>query len=144
MHWLKPIVITGIPLLLTLFSFATVAKWGREYSAMVLRCSVETTAQVIGTEKELITGRSNQSWLHPVIRFTLQDKEFCVRCEERMKRLPFKLGTRIPIWYNPDDPMDVHLEGKYSRKTTNYTIPMAISIVFGVITVGCGIFCFAH
>ena len=54
MHWLGYIALIGLPLFPALFLFATAAKWMQEYSSKILRCSVETTAQVIGAEKECV------------------------------------------------------------------------------------------
>ena len=116
----------------------------QEYSSKILRCSVETTAQVIGAKKERVlneSGGNSSTWLHPVVCFTLRGKEFRVRCEEQMNPLPFEIGDRVPIWYNPLDPFDIHLEGKYSGRMRKHTIPLVAALVFGLATVGNVIFC---
>lgn len=144
MHWLGYIVLIGLPLFATLFLFATASKWLREYSDKVLRCSVETTAQVVGMEKERIPDKAegnSSTWLHPVVQFTLCDKAFRVRCEERANPLSFEVGDRIPLWYNPSDPTDIHLEGKFSGKTRKYIVPMVAAAIFELITIGCAVFC---
>ena len=147
MHWLGYIVLIGLPLFAALFLFDTASKWLREYSDKVLRCSVETKAQIVGVEKERVPDKadgSSSTWLHPVVQFALRDKEFKVRCEERANPLPFELGDRISVWYNPEDPSDIHLEGKYSGKTMGYTVPMVGALLFGAIAVGCAVFCIRY
>lgn len=144
MHWLGYIVLIGLPLFATLFFFATAAKWLREYSDKVLRCSVETTAQVVGVEKECVPDKaegSSSTWLHPVVQFTLRDNAFRVRCEERTNPLSLEVGDRVPLWYNPSDPTDIHLEGKFSGKTRKYIMPMVAAAIFVLITIGCAVFC---
>lgn len=144
MHWLGYTALIGLPLFPALFLFATAAKWMQEYSSKILRCSVEITAQVIGAEKECVlneSGNNSSTWLHPVVWFSLRGKEFRVRCEERMNPLPFEIGDRVPIWYNPLDPFDVHLEGKYSGRMRNHTIPLVAALVFGLTAAGSVIFC---
>lgn len=144
MHWLGYIVLIGLPLFATLFLFATASKWLREYSDKVLRCSVETTAQVVGVEKECVPDKeegSSSTWLHPVVQFTLRDKAFRVRCEERANPLSLEVGDRVPLWYNPSDPTDIHLEGKSSGKTRKYIMPMVAAAIFVLITIGCAVFC---
>lgn len=147
MSWFGYIVLIGLPLFATLFCFATASKWLREYSNKVLRCSVETTAQVVGMEKECVPDKaegSSSTWFHPVAQFTLRGEEFRTRCEERMNPLPFEIGDRIHIWYNPEDPSDIHLEGTYSGKTMGYTVPMVAGLVFELITIGCAVFCIRY
>ena len=114
MHWLGYIVLIGLPLFAALFLFDTASKWLREYSDKVLRCSVETKAQIVGVEKERVPDKadgSSSTWLHPVVQF---------------------------------DPSDIHLEGKYSGKTMGYTVPMVGALLFGAIAVGCVVFCIRY
>ena len=61
MHWLGYTALIGLPLFPALFLFATAAKWMQEYSSKILRCSVETTAQVIGAEKECVLNESGNN-----------------------------------------------------------------------------------
>ena len=71
MHWLGYIVLIGLPLFAALFLFDTASKWLREYSDKVLRCSVETKAQIVGVEKERVPDKadgSSSTWLHPVVQ----------------------------------------------------------------------------
>lgn len=147
MHWLEYIVLIGLPLFATLFFFATASKWLREYSDKVLRCSVETTAHVVGVEKECVPDKAednSSTWFHLVIQFVLHGKEFCVRCEERVNPLSFEVGDRISVWYNPEDPTDIHLEGKYSGKMMGHTVPIVAALFFGAIAVGCAVFCIRY
>lgn len=54
MHWLGYIALIGLPIFPALFLFATAAKWMQEYSSKILRCSVETTAQLTAPTKKFV------------------------------------------------------------------------------------------
>ncbi len=147
MHWFGFLVLIGLPLLLSVFSFSKAISWQRDFSDRVLRCSVRVKARVVAVKEEAIMDKqdgSRSTWLHPVVCFFAHGKELRVRCEDRWNPLPFDVGDELVVWYNPDDPRDIHLEGKYCGIGRNHTTPLAISLICGVIAIGCAVFCICY
>ena len=147
MYWLFFLVLAGLSLLLSMFSFSKAVSWRRDFSDRVLRCSVRVKARVADVKEEAVADKQNggQSiWLHPIVVFPAHGREFRVRCEERWNPLPFGVGDELVVWYNPDDPQDIHLEGRYCGIGRNHTTPLAISLICGMVAIGGVVFCICH